>query len=425
MPSGTGPTSRRTFLRLAGTTGAVVLSATAGAPLASAAAAPRAASAPRTRVYVLVADGLRPDEVTPTLTPTLHALRSAGTWYPQARSLPVMETIPNHVMMMTGVRPDRSAVPANSVFDRAEGVVRDLDRASDLRFPTILERLGDTGLRTGTVLSKKYLFGIFGTRATYRWEPSPTLPVTNHAPDVATMDALVTMVDEVDPDLVLANFGDIDRVGHADLTGTTTLAAARTAALATTDAQLARFVSHLKDTGRWESAALIVLADHSMDWSVPTRLVSLASAFDKDPLLAGRVETAQNGGAELLYWTGTGGDRAAAVTRMRAVAEAMPGVLSTHLPADLRLGTLAGDVVAYCKAGWRFSDPTAYDNPIPGNHGHPATEPIPFLLAGGHDRIALATVRADVAHPLDVAPTVGDLFGLSAPPGGYDGTSRL
>ena len=35
-----------------------------------------------------------------------------------ATSMPVMETIPNHVMMMSGVRPDRSGVPANSILDR-------------------------------------------------------------------------------------------------------------------------------------------------------------------------------------------------------------------------------------------------------------------------------------------------------------------
>ncbi len=129
-----------------------------------------------------------------------------------------METIPNHVMMMSGVRPDRSGVPANAVFDRLEGAVRDLDRPTDLRFPTVIERLNAAGYRTGTVLSKKYLHGIFGTRATYRWEPSPLVPVTNHAPDAFTTDALISMVDSVDPDLVFTNLGDIDRVGHSDLT---------------------------------------------------------------------------------------------------------------------------------------------------------------------------------------------------------------
>ena len=54
---------------------------------------------------------------------------------------------------------------------------------------------------------------------------------------------------------------------------------------------------------------------------------------------------------------------------MRRVVLATPGFLSVHRPAELRLGPVAGDLVAYCRAGWRFSDPVFSDNPIPGNHG--------------------------------------------------------
>lgn len=425
MPSadsrGSRATSRRTFLRAGG---AVVLSVAAGAPL-SAAAAGRAGSAAPRRVYVLVTDGLRPDEISPLLTPRLAELRSVGTAYADARSLPVMETIPNHVMMMTGVRPDRSGVPANSIYDRAEGVVRDLDRPSDLRFVTVIERLNAAGLRTGTVLSKDYLYGIFGTRATYRWEPAPLVPITNHAPDAFTMDALIRMVESVDPDFVFTNLGDIDRVGHSDMTGALTLDVARRAALVSTDVQVGRFVDHLRSTGRWESSVVIVLADHSMDWSVATRVVSLTPVIAADPQLAGKVVIAQNGGADLLYWTGTDAGREAGVRRLRALVEAVPGVLSTHLPADLRLGPEAGDVVAYCKAGWRFSDPLIWSNPIPGNHGHPVTEPIPFLISGGAGVVAAGAVSTAPARTIDVAPTVGTLFGLRAPKGGYDGVSLL
>jgi len=162
------------------------------------------AGAARTRVYVLVVDGCRPDEITSATTPRLHALRGAGRWYPRARSMPIMETIPNHVMMMTGVRPDRSGVPANEIYDRGERVVRTLDRPADLRFATVLSRLRKRGLTTATVLSKDYLYGIFGHRATYRWEPAPLLPITNHAPDVFTVEALTAMVRDADPDLVFA-----------------------------------------------------------------------------------------------------------------------------------------------------------------------------------------------------------------------------
>jgi hypothetical protein len=407
---------RRQFLRVTTATGAAVL-------LSSALGAPRARAADRLRVYVLVVDGTRPDEITPVLTPRLHGLKSEGTWFASARSLPVMETIPNHVMMMTGVRPDRSGVPANSVFDRQEGAVRDLDRPSDLRFPTVIERLNASGRTTGTVLSKEYLYGIFGTRATSRWEPFPLLPVTNHAPDAATTDALIAMVDQADPDLVFVNLGDIDRVGHSDLSGTT-LRAARTAALASTDLQVGRFVDHLVQSGRWPNSVLLVLADHSMDWSVPTNIVSVDQILRSRADLRSSVQIAQNGGADLLYWTGPSASRQAGMAEVRRLVAAHPGVLSVQPPRELRLGTEAGDLVAYCRAGWRFTDPAPVSNPIPGNHGHPVTEPIPFLVAGGHPAVRRGAVSGEPARTVDVAPTVGALFGLAPPRGGYDGTAR-
>ena len=409
--------SRRTFLKVGGATGATLL-------FSGAAGGASAAARSRKRVYVLVVDGCRPGEITSTLTPRLAALRAGGRNFPRARSLPVMETIPNHVMMMTGVRPDRSGTPANSIYDRAEKTVRDLDRASDLHFPTLLERLRSKGLTTGSVLSKDYLYGIFGTRATYRWEPRPLLPITDHAPDVFTMDAALAMVEKVDPNLVFVNLGDVDRVGHADVSGTT-LRAARTAALASTDNQVGRFVSMLKSSGRWAHSLLVVLADHSMDWSTPDALISLQPRFDADPMLAGRVQIAANGGADLVYWTGAASRRTQAVARIRSIAEATPGVLSTHLPSEQRLGARAGDVVVYCESGRRFSDPNQLSNPIPGNHGHPATLPIPFFLAGGSPLVAHGTSSTGAARTVDVAPTMGKVFGLAAPPDGYDGRARV
>lgn len=419
--------SRRTFLRLGAASGATYLFSTAvGTPpaLGVSVGNGRGVVAAKPRAYVVVVDGLRPDEIDDVLTPRLAALQRHGRDYPNARSMPVMETIPNHVMMMTGVRPDRSGVPANSVYDRDEQAVRDLDRPTDLRFPTLLDRLPRHGHTTGSVLSKEYLYGIFGTRATYRWEPEPVLPVTGHAPDVFTMDAAIGMVRNLDPDLVFVNLGDCDRVGHGDLTGTT-LQVARRTALATADTQVGRFVDMLRDTGRWRHSVVVVLADHSMDWSRPDRVVSLQPGFDADPLLAGRVEIAQNGGADLLYWTGPDAGRAEAVDRMRQVAAATPGVLAVHDPAALRLGPEAGDLVAYCRAGWRFSDPAPVSNPIPGNHGHPATRPIPFFLTGGSPLVRHHTSSSLRARTVDVAPTVGAVFGLREPRGGYDGRSRL
>ncbi len=411
--------TRRRLLQVSGAAGTTMLfSAALGAPEASAAASRKR------RVYVLVVDGCRPGEIRSTLTPRLAQLRAQGRNYPNANSMPVMETIPNHVMMMTGVRPDRTGVPANAIYDRSLGEVRDMDRPSDLKFPTVITRLNRNGFTTGTVLSKEYLYGIFGDRATYRWEPQPIIPVSGHAPDVATMDAAISMVEELDPNLVFINLGDIDRMGHSDLTGPS-VRAARTVALADTDAQVGRFVDMLEESGRWQHSTIVVLADHSMDWSTPGDVINLSSRFEADPLLAGKVQIADNGGADLLYWTGPGGQRSDARARMREIALATPGVKSVHRPRQLRLSGLAGDLVVFCKAGWRFSDPAYYDNPIPGNHGHPATRPIPFFVTGGSRFVRRRTTSARVARTIDVAPTVGAVFGLGRPRGGYDGVSRL
>ena len=103
-------------------------------------------------------------------------------------------------------------------------------------------------------------------------------------------------------------------------------------------------------------------------------------------------------------------------------------MLAAHDPRvtpSLRTGPLGGDVVVYAEAGWRFSDPDQWSNPIPGNHGHPATSPIPFFLAGGHRRVPVRTTSSARAATIDVAPTVADFFGVGAPRGGYDGRSRL
>jgi hypothetical protein len=409
--------SRRRFLQATAAGGAAVL-------LSSAWDAPAArAAGDDLRVYVLVTDGMRPDEVTALSTPRLWALRQAGRTYPRASSLPVTETIPNHVMMMTGVRPDRSGVPANSVYDRAEGVVRTLDRATDITVPTLFEQLAATGRTTGSVLSKAYLYGVFGERATHRWEPFPLIPVTEHAPDVATTDALIAMVDEFDPSFVLVNLGDVDRVGHSDITGPLGLAAARRVALLSQDLQVGRFVDHLQATGRWASSVLVVLADHSMDFSLPTQFVSIDQVLRDRPDLRAAVQIAQNGGADLLYWTGPAAGRQAGLADVRRLVTAHPGVLDVRTPAQLRLGPVAGDLVAWCRPGWRFTDPTPLSNPIPGNHGHPATDPIPFTVTGGH-RALRPGVSSAPACTVDVAPTVAAMFGLGQPRGGWDGTAR-
>jgi len=80
-------------------------------------------------------------------------------------------------------------------------------------------------------------------------------------------------------------------------------------------------------------------------------------------------------------------------------------------------------VVPFWKSGWRFSETADY-NPVPGNHGHPATRPFPFFLSGGHPAVRRGR-RPERARTTDVAPTVSRFSGIGAPRSGYDGRNRL
>ena len=62
---------------------------------------------------------------------------------------------------------------------------------------------------------------------------------------------------------------------------------------------------------------------------------------------------------------------------------------------------------------------------IAGNHGRPATYPIPFFLTGGHPAVPRRVTSSGHARTQDVAPTVAAFFGVAAPRGGWDGRSRL
>jgi arylsulfatase A-like enzyme len=250
------------------------------------------------------------------------------------------------------------------------------------------------------------------------------IPGSGHAADAATVDAAIATVEQFDPSLVFVNLGDVDRVGHADITGSVELEGARRAALVSTDTQVGRFVDHLRTTGRWASSVLLLLADHSMDWSVTTDLVSVAQILSPRPDLRDSITIAQNGGADLPYWTGPADRRDAGLAEVRRLVLAHPGVLEVQTPGPLPLSPQAGDLVCFTRRGWRFSDSTPVSNPLPGNHGHPATEPIPFRVTGGQPAVRRGVTLGDPARTVDVAPTVGALFGLRAPRGGYDGTAR-
>jgi ectonucleotide pyrophosphatase/phosphodiesterase family member 5 len=450
---------RRVFLRGALATGAV-----AAAPVRASSVRTTSKAGSPVRVYLVVVDGLRPDEV--ALMPTLGMLASEGTYYPEARADMVAETSTNHASMITGMRPTRHGIAANAVPTLP---VRPSDEPRYLKADSLFTLLARQApqLVTAAIGAKTYVAdlcrhdrtGDGDTDAGHVNEPLVVVPVAlDSAPDEETGTEAVLISREHDPDLLFLNLGDVDRMGHFDETGGLTqgqLPALRRATLLRADAQIARLVAELRRSGRWDSTVFMVTADHSMDWSRRDRGLNLAPRFQADELLRDEVLAAINGGASLYALRSPDEPRAGErLRRMREIALSVEGIehalylrpnprdgdeqhwVGRVFPQWGLAGDMVGDMIVTVAPGYRLGHdlnaPEVVANPIPGNHGHPTTLPIPIVVSGGWEGIRSRDVTPSgqlsvtdedpgQARNIDLAPTAAWLLGLHGPPGGFDG----
>lgn len=415
----------------------------------------------RLTVVVAVVDSLMPHEITAGATPRLNALKAAGTFYEQSRSVFVAETIPNHVAMMTGVVPSRSGIFSNDYLDFTTDPPEELDLSAPEKLTantlfTWIDRQCGSGaneVRTGATLSKKYLFEVFAGDAANpdranadddvfnvapdsTWDPESSdayIPDPSaHTPDVPTMDQALTQLP--DADFLFINLGDVDRLAHASGE------APRAGALATADAQIGRLVDALVEADRWDSTVLIVLSDHGMDYSPagPLNAISTQATLDAlgacyEPLQA----IVSGEGSESIFvldrFAATA-DKQAALRAARACllgtqdcATLCPGATRPTLAANIATawynaddaldpaGAMpdsvrsrhpeAGDLVLAAAKGYKFAEPNPLDSSgqIPGNHGHPVTLHNTMLVTGGSPWVrAGVSVAPSIALPATV-----------------------
>ena len=434
------------------------------APVAAQEAAPL-------RVYVIVLDGLRPQEVDPALMPNFTSPQAGGTWYDQSRAVFIAETLPNHAAMMTGVLPQRSGIVANDYWapEIAPAQREKMMNPSLLGADTLTTRLENScgAISTATVQSKEYLWGLFRgepntpgdpnpqREADFHWDPqSSDLYIgspDDHAPDIATMNEGVLpwlRSAPAKPQFAFVNLGDIDRSGHIDESGALTqgnLSGARRAAMRDTDEQLGAFLSELQAQDAWDETVLIFASDHGFDWSQPQNVMFMSTVLSDNGYSTDDLDThpVPNGGAGMLYVK-----EEADIAPLARVYDSQPAVefVATREPVPgLDNPSLAemgidhrntGDIVIFLKPGWRMGDENNFA--IPGNHGHPLTQRSTMLVTGGHPivrdggRVVAGELVYDpsvkpfsnpAAGPgnLSIAPTVAALFGIGQPSGGYDG----
>jgi predicted AlkP superfamily pyrophosphatase or phosphodiesterase len=282
---------------------------------------------PRVNTFVVVIDGMIPENLNATLTPNLCDLShcpgavlpdpdTRATVYTQARAMMVTQTNGNHVAMMTGAYGETSGVFGNSYWNRLLNASQPLENPELLLAPTLFDafRAQAPHLTTAAVLGKGKLRRLFdctksGSACGTNSSNPEGIPITHVRPDylrgastspvpgsddcpaesasgsdvaldACVMDGVIRLSATQDPDFTFVNLANVDAFQHVDGPNTP----AGTLAIADADAQIGRLVSYLKESGKWKSSVLIVTADHSfsLQGPPPANRIDLASLFNAD-----------------------------------------------------------------------------------------------------------------------------------------------
>lgn len=195
-----------------------------------------------TRALLITVDGLRPDAVTPELTPSIARLAAEGSSTFTARSLSPTYTIPNHVSMLTGLTPLTHEVtmisdPGNLIVD---GTVTEIAHA--------------VGRTSGIYVSKDKL-RLFHKRGAL----DQYVQVDTGFAETL-IDRLVADLAEPETrwDLTFVHIADPDTIGHLE----GWMSRIYLDAVKKSDELVGRILAALAENGLLDETLLIVTADH-------------------------------------------------------------------------------------------------------------------------------------------------------------------
>ena len=311
------------------------------------AAPPAALGVGKARYFVLVVwDGMRPDFVTPELTPTLCSLRSNGVWFTHHHSAYPTSTEVNGTVLATGAFPQRNGISANKEYRRTIDPVkpygtqslRAIRRGDELTgghyvaLPTVAESVQATGFTTAVVGAKPVALlhdrrargdgalgsvwfvegalpeSMFGT-LTNRFGSFPAPISPNVARDIwATRCLAEAFWERAVPRYSVLWLSEPDYSQHEHGPGSPEALAA----IRNCDQRLAVVLAELERRGLRAQTDVLVVSDHGFstiganaDVAGTLRAAGIpAGAAWTGPPLAGDVVVVGNGGSVLLYVTG-------------------------------------------------------------------------------------------------------------------------
>lgn len=375
----------------------------------------------RDPVTILVSiDGFRPDYLDRGVTPVMNGLKAKGVFAAMRPSFP-SKTFPNHWAMVTGMRPDRSGIVANTMEDTARPGEK-FTMATDDPFwwnaaPPIWVDAEKAGIRTATEFwpGSNVAWGGSEASGAHHAVTGGTRPEDwgefNQAIDrtqrVNTVLDWLRRPAGIRPKFMTLYFDTVDSAGH-DVGPN---GAATTAAVADVDGAIGQLVDGL--AALRQPANLVIVSDHGMAETSPARVVPLAALANPADFRV--VEDGVY--ASLAPTPGHEAKLARELARPHAHVQCWP---KTQIPARLHYGHNPRVPPYLCLAelGWLVTDKPPKG--IGGNHGYDNDAPdmrALFLAAGPAFR---AGATLPVFDNVDVDPLLRDLIGLS-PAQGIDG----
>ena len=246
--------------------------------------APRQQGFQRPTPLVLVSiDGFRADFLNRGLTPTLNALADSGVHAEyMLPSFPTL-TFPNHYALITGLRPDRNGIVANTIED---------DRIPDQKFAAANReaiedaRWWNDGIPLWITAKRN------GLHSGIMFWPGSEAPVHGSHPDFwSTYNEKLEGVTRVDnvldwlglpvderPSFMTLYLDTIDKVGHHYGPDSAELKAE----LRIVDATVRRLIDGLIERGLEHSVNLVIVSDHGMVETSPERVIYLDDLLPED-----------------------------------------------------------------------------------------------------------------------------------------------
>ncbi|MBL0164828.1 MAG: alkaline phosphatase family protein [Xanthomonadales bacterium] len=250
---------------------------------ACSAVVPRQAQSVRAPLLLISIDGFRADYLDRGLTPTLNALADGGVRAEYMRpSFPSL-TFPNHYALITGLRPDRNGIVANTMEDdRIPGQKFTMWNRESVQNPKWWNQgipLWNTAQRNG--LHSGIMFWPGSEAAVQGTQPEFWEAYDKKLAGVSRVDKILDWLElpeETRPSLMTLYLDTIDTVGHRYGPESDEL----NAELSVVDATIRRLIDGLIERKLDEALNIVIVSDHGMSATSPERVIYLDDLLPAD-----------------------------------------------------------------------------------------------------------------------------------------------